>query len=835
MQCHLDPVWLWEWEEGAAEAVSTFRAAAELCESHAGFVFNHNEVILYEWVREHEPDLFKRIQRLVKAGRWHIMGGWYLQPDCNMPCGESFVRQIMMGRAYFRRHFGVAPSTAINFDPFGHTRGLVQILAKSGFNAYLFCRPGQADCQLPANTFVWEGYDGSRVLGHRMFSYPSGLGKAREKIVNCLKEHPEDDPLLVPWGVGNHGGGPSRQDLAAIAAFRGERSDLDIEHATPEQFFAAVRKQRRALPLHAGDLNGWAWGCYTSQSRIKQQHRQLENAIFMTEKMAAAAWVHGLLPYPTEELREAARDLATAQFHDILPGSAIQPVEEMALRVMNHGAEIVSRLRARTFFALAAGQKRAPAGSTAILVYNPHPFAVEADVECEFQLADQNLSGTFTNVTVTGPRAALPHGSKGAGRGGDGACDLPTQVEKEESHVDLDWRKRVVFRARLAPSQMNRFDCRLTVLPRRPPRRLTAGGGKIRFRSEHLDVVINTRTGLLDRYRVDGRDALSAGAACPLVIADTPDPWSMLQKSFRRVVGRFRPLNGAAAARFCGVGAPTLPAVRVIEEGAARVVVEAVMGWGESKLVQRYLLPRHGTEIGIDLRVFWNEKDKMLKLSLPTPDADSAYRGQVAFGADDLRSDGTEVVAQKWTAVVSQRHDQALTIINAGTYGSDFLRGEARLSLLRSAAYSAHPIGGPVRMPPDRFRPRIDQGERQFRFYLDAGAARTRFAAVDREALVHNETPMALPFYPSGAGRLTAPLAQLADEIVQVSAIKRAERGRALIVRLYEPTGRARTTMLRLPGLKTSRKVALRGFEVKTLRFDLTTRRWTEVGLTENR
>src|SRR3989339_667279 len=161
---HLDPVWLWEWAEGAAEALSTFRIAAELCENNETFVFNHNEVILYEWVRQYEPSLFKRIQKLVKDGKWNIMGGWYLQPDCNMPSGESFVRQILLGKSYFKEHFGVDITTAVNFDSFGHTRGLVQILNKTGYDSYLFGRPFQDDCPLPADEFIWVGYDGSEVM-----------------------------------------------------------------------------------------------------------------------------------------------------------------------------------------------------------------------------------------------------------------------------------------------------------------------------------------------------------------------------------------------------------------------------------------------------------------------------------------------------------------------------------------------------------------------------------------------------------------------------------------------------------------------------------------------
>jgi len=100
-----DPVWLWQWEEGAAEALSTFRTAADFCETYEGFVFNHNEALLYEYIEEYDPRLFQRIGKLAAQGKWHIMGGWYLQPDCNMPAGESFVRQILHGHYYFLDKF----------------------------------------------------------------------------------------------------------------------------------------------------------------------------------------------------------------------------------------------------------------------------------------------------------------------------------------------------------------------------------------------------------------------------------------------------------------------------------------------------------------------------------------------------------------------------------------------------------------------------------------------------------------------------------------------------------------------------------------------------------
>ncbi len=238
---HLDPYWLWEWEEGAAEAISTFRTAADLLDEYPEFVFCHNEVILYRWVEEFEPALFERIQRLVAEGRWHIMGGWYVQPDCNMPSGESFLRQALLGRRYFAEKFGKRPTTAINFDPFGHTRGLVQILAKSGYDSYIHCRPGQHDCPLPADIYTWVGYDGSTVTGCRQPFYGTLLGQARKWTEHRIENWELGDLGLMLWGVGDHGGGASRGDLNDLRQLVKDRPEVEIAQSTPEAFFAELR------------------------------------------------------------------------------------------------------------------------------------------------------------------------------------------------------------------------------------------------------------------------------------------------------------------------------------------------------------------------------------------------------------------------------------------------------------------------------------------------------------------------------------------------------------------------------------------------------------------
>ena len=486
-------------------------------------------------------------------------------------------------------------------------------MAKSGYDSYVFCRPSESDCHLPDNDFVWVGYDGSEVVGHRTMAwYSSGLGGARTKVERFLEQYPERSTSLLLWGVGDHGGGPSRQDLQDLMGLIAETESTEILHSTPEAYFADLLASRSdaegPLPRHEHDINPWAVGCYTSQVRIKQHHRALENMLYSAEKMASAAALQGLLPYPKTELAEAQRDLLFSEFHDILPGSSIQPVEEMSLRVLDHGMEILSRLRARAFFALAQGQPAAADGEIPILVYNPHPSAIETTVSCEFQLADQNWEDVFTQVTAV-----------------QDGLELPTQVEKEMGNVTLDWRKRVVFQATLAPSQMNRFDCRLKLLPEKPRVSLIEEQGAFRFQTEELEVMVSATTGLVDRYRVRGVDYLMPEAFLPLVIADNEDPWGSNTRAYRDVVGRFALMTPAESAAFSGVSVAELPAVRVIEDGAVRTVIEAVFGYGRSAICMRYLLPKHGTELGLDSRVLWLEKDRHAK----TLGAHSAVRSSV--------------------------------------------------------------------------------------------------------------------------------------------------------------------------------------------------------------
>jgi alpha-mannosidase len=810
---HLDPVWLWEWEEGVAAAISTFRTAADLCEEFDGFVFNHNEVILYEWVRDHEPSLFERIQRLVAAGKWHIMGGWFLQPDCNMPSGESFVRQILVGRRYFKQHFNARPTTAINFDPFGHTRGLVQILAKSGYTSYLHCRPHEELWSQPNDDYLWVGYDGSTVLGHRANTfYNAPLGKAREKVEKYIQEHPDRASGLVLWGVGNHGGGPSRQDIAAINELIGQTTEPAVIHSTPEAYFAGV--DAASIPRHEADINAIFRGCYTSQVRIKQKHRKLENELYATEKMRSAAALLCGLPYPREELAQALRDLLTAEFHDILPGSSIPPVEEQGLRMLDHGLEIVSRLKARAFFSLASGQRKAGEGEIPVLAYNPHPYPVPGTFVCEFSIADFNWDKTIES------QLSLYLDGK----------EIPCQVEREYANVPVDWRKRLVFNATLPPSQMSRFDCKVEMVP---VKEKAPYAGDFRFDNGRLAITINPKTGLIDRYAVDGVELMTPGAFKPLVVRDIEDAWGEMERSFREVEGEFELLSPEDGTAVSGHDGVVLPSVRVVEDGPVRSVVESLLGYGRSYVRIAYYIPKVGTEMQVQVRAHWQEARRMLKLSIPTALKEASYLGQVAYGYDKLPSNGDEAVAQKWVAAACEKTGKALSVVNDGIYGSDFADGEIRLSLLHSPAYSAMVIPERIPASKDRFHARMDVGVREYRFWINGSDLKARLEQIDREAMAHNEEPVLISFFPNGEGSLPGMLVAVDDPAVQMSCFKAADDGDAYIVRLFEPTGTPRVVGLTVPALNLQHKVPLTAFEVQTLRIEPATRSVTNVNLIE--
>lgn len=799
---HLDPVWLWQWESGLSEALSTFRAASDFIDEYPDFIFNHNESLLYEWIEEHEPELFEKIKRQVKDGRWEIIGGWFLQPDCNLPSGESIFRQVLRGRIYFYDKFEKVPVTAVNFDSFGHARGLVQMLEKCGYKHYVNIRPGRGNYPFPNEDFLWRGYDGeSEILVHRSDKgYNSVFGQVHEELPKWMESHADEKTALYLWGVGNHGGGPSRIDLDDLAEMK--KNGADIVHSTPDAYFKTV--DRDNLPVVERGLNPLMEGCYTSIIRIKQMHRRLENDLVMVEKMASHAALAGLSSYDKVRIDDAWRDLLFAEFHDSLPGSCIQPVEDDIIRMLDHGLEITNKLKSKYFLALCAGQEKIKDGNTVpLLVYNPHPFTYNQPIDVEFLLPRQLWHKEFSNPIVYQ----------------DGK-PLRSQQAKESGNFYMDWCKRVIFEGELPPSSMSRFDIHFEVIEKRPEPTLKPDRISITVETARGKVVVNRRTGLIDSYIVDGREYLKPGAMAVEVYQDAFNCWEGKHVlDLRYPTGRFSLMTPGQATDFSGVKGGIVEPVRVTDEGDMNVVVEADFVYNNSRLLMRYIVDKVTGILEVEVRVFYAENEKRLKLHLPTTLEKGEYIGQTIFGREKLKMEFGDAVSQYWQTIAEDEY--ALTVIDDGVYGSHYHDGTAGITLVRSAGYGSgySAWGEPFHEP--MYQQRMDQGERRYRFRFLAGKRDEMLRIADREAAMFNQRAYALAFCPPGSGVKPKALVSVDRENVALSCFKRSERNEAVyILRLFEGQGTAVTAHVDLPVLNLSMDVDFKPFEIKTYKIE---------------
>lgn len=650
------------------------------------------------------------------------------------------MEQIRIGQEYFQDKFGVRPTTAINFDPFGHSRGLVQILTKAGYDSYIFMRPYEIK-----GDFLWKGFDGSQILAHGIYGgYNTGKGEALNKIQIYLQEDKKDIGLCL-WGIGNHGGGPSRVDLENINAFIPE-AETEIVHSSAEAYMAEI--DRSKLKVIDKSLIPCMVGCYTSMIRVKQANRRLENKLAVTEKIMSYAEMATDYVFDKEELLKAKKALAFCQFHDILPGSSIKPVEDDSLRTFSYGEEIADRLYTKAFFKMCEGQKKAKDGEIPIMIFNPHPYEIEGEFEVEFMLQNQNWNEDEQTLAVVFDK--------------DGN-ELQTQNEKPQCTFNLDWIQKVSFVGKIAPSSVSRFDCKLTTVKKDTILKRTYDTDLISVTNNRMKACINRKTGLIDLYEVDGKSYIENSGKLE-VYRDNEDPWGMLVDSFKDYDGCFELMSDEEANAFVGYPEETLKNVRVIEDGTVRTKVQAFFSYKRSVAVVEYTLPKNGIYIDVDILMYSNEPNKMIKYRIDTKLSGKPY-GDTAFGCEELYNDERECVYHKWCGI--KEDENRIYVVNRGIYGGSFTRNTINLSLLRTPMYSAHPINQRQIAPHDRFIKHIDMGERQFSFRI------TTEQNIAREAQIYNEAPQLLSFFPSGNGMKKESIVTIDNPNIILSSCKK--------------------------------------------------------------
>jgi alpha-mannosidase len=272
------------------------------------------------------------------------------------------------------------------------------------------------------------------------------------------------------------------------------------------------------------------------------------------------------------------------------------------------------------------------------------------------------------------------------------------------------------------------------------------------------------------------------------------------------------------AAGFASVEDGNFEPLRIVEDGPVRTVVESYLKYDRSSICITYMIPAEGSSLQIGVRAYWNQPDRMLKLDIPAAFPVESYMGQTACGTQELATDGSECVAHKWVAAVSDDGKAAVSVINDCIYGSSFEDGKIRLTLLRSPAYSGHPFGDKPIIEDDRYTPRMDMGERNFSFRIDFGTFHEVLKGIDRRALEFNEKPMVLTAYPSGEGQKPGKLIEMEGEDVILQAFKKAEDGEGFIMRLYNGADVIRAVILRSRLLGFEEEVKVGAFEIATYR-----------------
>ena len=329
---HIDVGWLWPVRESIRKAARTFSSQLRLMEIYPEYIFGASQAQLYSFVKEHYPELFQEIKAQVKAGRWEVQGGMWVEADCNLISGESMVRQFLHGKNFFMDEFGIDVKNLWLPDVFGYSAAMPQIIKKAGCDYFLTQKISWSQInKFPHNTFMWQGIDGSKVLTHfppentyNSQLNPSSLIAAQ----NRFSENGTLDGFMVLFGVGDGGGGPAEEMLEMAKRQQNWEFTPQVKCARADKFFGELSEKSEKLAQWSGELYlEFHRGTLTSQARTKRGNRQCEQMLAAVEFILSHL---DMSEYPQKEVDKCWKKLLLNQFHDIIPGSSIREVYEQA-------------------------------------------------------------------------------------------------------------------------------------------------------------------------------------------------------------------------------------------------------------------------------------------------------------------------------------------------------------------------------------------------------------------------------------------------------------------------------------------------------------------------
>jgi alpha-mannosidase len=691
---HLDLAWLWPVSETWEAAQRTFTSALQLIKEFPQLTFCHSTPALYQWLEQHRPDLFAAIQQQVNAGNWEIVGGMWVEPEFNCVSGESIVRQILYGQLYVKDKFGQFSTVAWLPDSFGFCWQLPQMLKQGGIEYFVTQKLLWNDTtEFPYRLFWWQAPDGTQILS--LMSAPIGEGiepvKMAKYACDWYVKTGLKDYLWLP-GVGDHGGGPTRDMLEVAQRWQQSPFFPDLEFTTASKYLEQIQPVNRDfLPVWHDELYlEFHRGCYTSHADQKRFNRQSEGLLYQAELFAGLAAITTGTTYPEAELEAAWKKVLFNQFHDILPGSAIRQVYEEANRDWQEVNQTATTILQESFQAIAS-QIQLPdppvPDAQPIIVFNPTnwqrsevvtmalPSETNAEID-RYQIYD--LAGNRVESKIT------------HGEGNPKSKIQNPKSDDSESKLSLSfwandipgvgyrlfWLDGVATYRSQTSSEEPELQVSLLNLEEE-----LIGRKKIVFSNEFLQVEVDANTGDLSRIfdRIARREILSSPGNQLQAFQDRGQYWDAwnIDPNYAQ-----HPLPTAE-----------LLSIGYLESGNLQTAVRVVRKIGRSIFYQDYILSTRSAILKIKTRVDWQENHVLVKAAFPLNLAADYVTYEIPYGArkqttkpqSPAEKAKWEIPALQWADLSND--EWGVSLLNDCKYGYDFQPNCLRLTLLRSSTW----------------------------------------------------------------------------------------------------------------------------------------------------
>ena len=741
---HIDVAWLWTLGQTVRKSGRTFSTVLRLMEQHPDYTFSQSQPQLYQYTQEYYPEIFDQIKERVKEGRWELMGGTWVEPDCNAIGSESLARQFLLGRNYFRKHFGDVDTPVLWLpDTFGYSCALPQLIKQAGMKYFITHKMSWNQYnQMPNQLLWWQGLDGTRVLTH-FLTTPSdwvylphattynGLVNAAEVFGtwNNFRQKDTHNELITAYGYGDGGGGPTREMLENIEHLGSFPGAPRVRYGTVREFMERVEHDiAEGLPVWNGEFYlEYHRGTYTGQARNKRNNRKSEFLLHDAEFIAAWAALATDYEYPYEDANKAWELICLNQFHDILPGSSIGAVYADSDKDYEAIRQLGEKIRDSAFDALS---RTLPIGSAVMAV---------------------------NNTSFAGRRIGFLSGDSGHLTDANGRALLMQPVEGGTLVEVLDLQPYSVTALSENPSAQPQSSGLLTA---------TQSGEQTILENSRLRVEFNAAgsiTRLFDKT-VD-REVLPHGKQGNVLLAfeDRPlnfDAWDIdiFYEDRTETVEHVESLS-------------------IIEQGPVRAALEIVRRYRSSTIRQKVYLYLNSSRLDFDTWIDWHEHHILLKVAFPVDVLSPTATFDVQWGNVERATHRNtswemaryETCAHKWADL--SEGDYGVALLNDCKYGYDIRDNVMRLSLLKSATY------------PD---PNADQGEHRMTYSILPHSGDWRTDVVS--AAYDLNDPLMLRRVDGASDGKSAPGSLVAVDApnVIIETVKMAEDGNGLILRLFE-------------------------------------------------